>query len=82
MVLDSNQLDKLEQCAKSGRYAAEDIAVLQMLIRCHTDLMNLLKDPDTSLDDVYRRLSRDEDDTAADSSAGDRSEPLSDDRDK
>ena len=82
MQLDRNQLKKLEQCAKSGQYTAEDIAVLGRLIRTHMDLMNLLKDPDTSLDDVYQYLSRDENDTPADSPAGDRSESLPDDRDE
>ena len=82
MQLDDNQLNKLEQCAKSGRYTAEDIAVLKTLIRRHTDLIKLLKDPDTSLDDVYQYLSRDENDTPADSSTGDLSEPLPDDRDE
>ena len=82
MQLDRNQLKKLEQCAESGQYTAEDIAVLKTLIRSHMDLINLLKDPDTSLDDVYQYLSRDENDTPADSSAGDRSESLPDDRDE
>jgi hypothetical protein len=52
------------------------------LIRSHTDLINLLKDPDTSLEDVYQYLSRDENDTPTDSPAGNRSESLPDDRDE
>ena len=71
MLLDKNELNKLKQCAKSGKYTAEDIAVLSKLISCHIDLMNLLKDPDTSLDDVYQYLGRDENHTSADSPAGD-----------
>ena len=82
MLLDENELNKLKQCAKSGQYTAEDIAVLGRLIRTHMDLMNLLKDPDTSLDDVYQYLSRDENDTPANSPAGDRRESLPDDRDE
>jgi hypothetical protein len=81
MLLDENELNKLKQCAKSGKHTAEDIAVLRKLIRCHMDLRNLLKDPDTSLDDVYQYLERDENDTPAVSPAGDRRESLLDDRD-
>jgi hypothetical protein len=66
MPLDDSQLDKLNECAKSGRYTAEDIAVLRTLIRQHTDLIKLLKDPNTSLDDVYRYISQDEGDSPAD----------------
>lgn len=80
MPLDRNQLNKLRQSAKSGEYTAEDIAVLMTLISSYTDLINLLKDPDTSLDDVYQYLSRDENDTPTDSPAGDRGEPPPDDR--
>ena len=82
MPLDRNQLKKLQQCAVSGQYTAEDIAVLRTLIRSHTDLINLLKAPDTSLDDVYQYLSRDENDTPIDSPAGDLGESLPDDRDE
>lgn len=82
MPLDRSQLNQLEQSAKSGKYTAEDIAVLRTLIRTHTDLINLLKDPDTSLDDVYQYLSRDEHDTPTDSPVGDRGESLPDDRDE
>ena len=81
MRLDENELNKLKQCAKSGKYTAEDIAVLRKLIRCHLDLRNLLKDPDTSLDDVYQYLGRDENPTSADTPAGDRSESLPDESD-
>jgi hypothetical protein len=78
MLLDENELNKLKQCAKSGKYTAEDIAALRRLIRCHVDLRNLLKDPGTSLDDVYRYLGQDENHTPADSPAGNRREPLPD----
>jgi len=82
MLLDRNQLKKLEQCAKSGQYTAEDIAALKTLICSHTDLMNLLKDPDTSLDDVYQYLSRDENETPTDRPASDRGESLPEDGDE
>ena len=81
MLLDRNQLKKLEQCAESGEYTAEDIGVLRALIRSHTDLINLLKDPDTSLDDVYQYLGQDENHTPADSPAADRRESLPDESD-
>jgi len=82
MQLDRNQLKKLEQCAKSGQYTAEDLAVLKTLIRLHMDLRNLLKDPDTSLDDVYQYLSRDENDRPTDRPASDRGESLPSDQDE
>jgi hypothetical protein len=78
MLLDKNELNKLEQCAKSGQYTPEDIAILKKLIDVHLDLRNLLKDPDTSLEDVYRYLGRDENQPSADSPAGDRRESLGD----
>ena len=81
MRLDRSQQKKLEQCAESGQYTAEDIAVLSKLIRCHMDLRNLLKDPNTSLDDVYEYLGQDENPTPADRPAGDRSESLLDESD-
>jgi hypothetical protein len=81
MLLDENELNKLKQCAKSGKYTAEDIAVLRKLIRSHMDLRNLLKDPNTSLDDVYQYLGQDENHTPADSPAADRRESLPDESD-
>jgi hypothetical protein len=78
MLLDENELNKLRQCAKSGKYTAEDIAVLKELLDFHIDLRSLLKDPDTSLDDVYRYLERDENQPSADRPAGGRSESLPD----
>jgi hypothetical protein len=81
MRLHENELNKLKQCAKSGKYTAEDIAVLRKLIRCHMDLRSLLKDPDTSLDDVYQYLGQDENHTPADSPTGDRRKSLPDESD-
>ena len=78
MRLDKNELNQLEQCAKSGQYTAKDIAVLRKLIDIHLDLRNLLKDPDTSLEDVYQYLGRDENHTSPDNPVGDRRESLGD----
>jgi hypothetical protein len=72
MLLDKNELNKLERCAKSGQYTPEGIAILKKLIDVHLDLRSLLKDPDTSLDDVYRYLGRDENQPSPDRPAGDR----------
>ena len=76
MLLDENELNKLKQCAKSGQYTAEDIAVLGKLIQWHIDLRSLQKDRNTSLDDVYQYLGRDENPTPADRPAGECRESL------
>lgn len=71
MPLDINQLKHLDQCAKSRQFTAEDYQLLKTLFSTHRELVNLLKDPDTSLDDVYEFLSSDEDDTRASDPASD-----------
>ena len=81
MQLDINQLKRLDQCAKSRQFTAEDYQLLKTLFSTHRELVNLLKDPDTSLDDVYQYLERDENPTSADRPAGDRSESLLDESD-
>lgn len=76
MRLDINRLKELAQRAKSGRMTSEDRQLLVALIESHRELVNLLKDPDTSLDDLSPYLPRDENDTAADGAASDRSDWL------
>lgn len=70
MLLNKKQRNRLKRCAKSRRYTPEDIALLTQLISTHIDLMKLLKDPNTSLEDVYQYLERDENPTSPDNPAG------------
>jgi hypothetical protein len=76
MRLDDNQLKQLAQRAKSGQMTSEDCRLLQALIKSHTKLVNLLKDPDTSRQDLYEYLPSDENDTPTEGVAGDRSDSL------
>ena len=79
MPLDVHQLKQLEQLelrAKSEQFTREDRQLVKALIASHIELVNLLKDPDTSLDDVYQHLSSDENDTPASDPASDRTESL------
>jgi hypothetical protein len=76
------QLGQLDQRAKSGQMTSEDRQLLMKLIESHIELVSLLKDPNTSLDDVYQYLSPDGNETAIDDAASDRSESLPQDRDE
>lgn len=71
-LLNKKQLNRLKRCARSGRYTPEDIALLSQAISTHIDLLNLLKDPNTSLEDVYQYLESDESPTSPENPAGDR----------
>jgi len=71
MRLNINQLKKLDQRAKSGNFTSEDCQLLRTLIASHKELINLLKNPDTSLDDVFQYLPSDDNDIAIDGAAGD-----------
>ena len=73
MGLDDKQLKQLDQRAKSGQMTSEDCRLLQALIKSHPKLVNLLKDSDTSLEDLYEYLPSDENDTTTDGVTGDRS---------
>jgi hypothetical protein len=82
MRFDINQLNQLDQRAKSGQMTTEDRRLLVALIKSHTELVNLLKDPDTSLKDLYAYLPSDKNDTATDGAACDRSDSLPEARDE
>ncbi len=82
MALDIHQLKRLDQRAKSRQFTAEDYQLLRTLLGSHRKLVNLLKDPDTSLDDLYQHLSGDEHDTATDVTASDSLESLPEGRDE
>jgi len=66
------QLEQLEQRAKSEQFTREDCQLVKTLIASHIELVNLLKDPDATLDDVYAYLRTNENDTASDDAASDR----------
>ncbi len=76
MPLDRNELKQLGEQAKSGQFTPEGYQLLRTLIASHRELVNLLKDPDSSLDDVYQYLLSDENDTLTDGPASDRIESL------
>ena len=54
--LNSNQLKQLDQRAQSGQMTSEDFRFLRTLIKSHMELVNLLKDPDTSRGDLSAYL--------------------------
>jgi hypothetical protein len=79
MPLDTHQLKQLEQLklrAKSEQFTREDGQLVKALIASHIELVNLLKDPDATLDDVYAYLQTNENDTASDDAASDRGNTL------
>jgi hypothetical protein len=55
MPLDADQLKQLKQLderAQSGQMTSEDRQLLRALIAAHTELVDLLEDPDTTLEDL------------------------------
>ena len=82
MQLDISQLKRLDQCAKSGQFTAEEYELLRTFFSSHRELVNLLQDPDTSLDDVFQHLSSDENDTPTDGPDSDRIESFPEGRDE
>lgn len=59
------QLKRLDQRAQSGQMTSEDFRLLRSLIESHRELVNLLKDPDTSRDDLSAYLPDYENDQTA-----------------
>ena len=54
MPLDAHQLKQLKQLderAQAGKMTSEDRQLLRALIAAHTELVDLLEDPDTTLED-------------------------------
>ena len=76
------QLTQLELRAKSEQFTREDGQLVKALIASHIELVNLLKDPDATLDDVYAYLRTNENHTASDDAASDRSDTLPAGRDR
>ena len=72
MPLNINQLKQLEQRAKSGQLTPEDRQLLRRLIASHRELLNLLKDPDSTLEDLYACLPSDGNDRRSTDHASDR----------
>lgn len=82
MPLNINQLKQLDQRAKLGQFTAEDCLLLRTLIESHRELVNLLKDPDSSLDDLYPYLPGDGNDTLSAGPSSDRIDSLPQGRDE
>jgi hypothetical protein len=74
MRFDIHRLQQLDERAKSGQMTSEDRQLLVALIRSHSALLNLLKDPATTRDDLAPYLSDDDNDTALDAATSDRSD--------
>ncbi len=74
------QLTQLELRAESEQFTPEDGQLVQALIASHIELVNLLKDPDATLDDVYAYLNENE--MASNDAASDRSDTLLEGRDE
>lgn len=81
MPLDIKQLKQLEERAKSGQFTGEDYQLLRTLIASHRELIHLLQDPDSSLDDLYACLPGDDNDTLS-TDCGDRLDSLPQNRDE
>ncbi len=77
------QLKQLEQRANSGQMSSQDFRLLQALIKSHRELVNLLKDPNTSRDDLSVYLPGYENDQTAEGTvASDRIDSLPENSDK
>lgn len=72
MRLDIQQLKQLDQRAKLRRMTSEDRRLLVAMIESHVELLNLLKDPNTTLDDLAPHLRSDENDTGTAGPANER----------
>ena len=72
MPLNINQLKQLEQRAKSGQFTPEDRQLLRRLIASHRELLNLLKDPDSTLEDLYACLPSEKNDRRSTDHVSDR----------
>lgn len=83
MPLDAHQLKQLNQLelrAHSEQFTREDRQLIKALVASYIGLVNLLKDPDATLDDAYQFLPDDEHDTGCDDDASDRGDSLPDGR--
>ena len=58
MRLDFNELKKVKHRAESRQLMPEDYELLEALVRSHIELLTLLKDRSTSLDQLYQHFSR------------------------
>ena len=75
MPLNINQLKQLDERAKSEEFTPEDAELVRTLIASHRELVNLLKDPDNTLDDLYPYLPSDGNDTLSADPASDHIDP-------
>jgi len=76
------QLTQLELRAASEEFTRDDGQLVKTLITSYLELVNLLKDPHATLEDVYAYLRTNENDTASDDAARDRSDTLPEGRDE
>jgi hypothetical protein len=74
MPLDINQLKQLDLHAKSRQFTDEDYQLLRTLLGSHKELINLLKDPAATQEDLDRYLAKYEHDTATEHTTSDRIE--------
>jgi hypothetical protein len=65
----ASRLRQLEPQIRSGELTDDDRRFLATFLREYAELFRLLKDPSTSMDDIYRHLPDEENDTAADDTA-------------
>ena len=56
MRLDFNQLKRVKQRAESKQLTSEDYKFLEAVVGSYIEILTLLKDPNTSLDQVYEHV--------------------------
>ena len=76
------QLKQLDQRAQSGQMTSEDRPLLAALIESHRELVNLLKNPDTTLEDLAPFLESYEQYLEAEDVGSERSDSLPENRDE
>ena len=67
-----DQLKQLEQRAKTEQFTRKDGQLVRTLIASHCELIKLLKDPNSTIEDLYAYLPSDGNDTLSASLPGDR----------
>ncbi len=60
MQWDMNQLKELDQRAKSHQFTDEDYEFIKTLVGSYRELVNLVKHPDSRLDELREQLRSDE----------------------
>jgi len=76
------QLKQLDQRAQLGQMTSEDRQLLRALIASHTELVDLLENPDTTLEDLSPFLESYKEYGAAENAGSERSDSLPENRDE